>query len=113
LFPSPSINNGSAQTSANQQIQTGWYLLGERKGTERLWLVWGAQGGGEVGAVKGVGDPRDKRGVRRVVELNEVRELLNKHAQSKPEVKIDKLGRRTEVTSRGALLLHLFELEHR
>jgi len=87
--------------------------LGERKGTERLWLVWAAQAVRELEAVKGLVNPRDKGVISSAVELNEVRELLNKHAQSKPEVKIDKLGRRTEVTSRGALLLHLFELEHR
>ena len=113
LFPSPSINNGSAQTSANQQIQTGWYLLGGRKGTERLWLVWAAQAVRELEPVKGVVNPRDKGVISSAAELNEVRELLNKHAQSKLEVNIDKLGRRTEVTSRGDLLLHLFELEHR
>jgi len=113
LFPSPSINNGSAQTSANQQIQTGWYILSERKGTERLWLVWAGQAVRELEAVKGLVNPRDKGVISSAAELNEVRELLNKHAQSKPEVKIDKPGRRTEVTSRGDLLLHLFELEHR
>jgi len=113
LFPSPSINNGSAQASANQQIQTGWYLLGERKGTERLWLVWAAQAVRELEAVKGAVNPRDKGVIGSAAELNEVRELLNKHAQSKPEVKIDKLAKRTEITSRGDLLLHPFELEHR
>jgi len=113
LFPSPSINNGSAQASANQRIETGWYLLGEGKGTERLWLVWAPQAVRELEAVKGVVNPRNKGVISGAAELNEVRELLNKHAQSKPEVKIDKLGRRTEVTGRGDLLLHLFELEHR
>jgi serine/threonine protein kinase len=113
LFPSPSINNGSAQASANQQIQTGWYIMGEHKGTERLWLVWAAQAVRELEAVKGVVNPRDKGVISSAAGLNEVRELLNKHAQSKPEVKIDKNGRRTEVTSHGDLLLHLFELEHR
>jgi hypothetical protein len=113
LFPSPSINNGSAQTSANRQIQTGWYLLGEHEGTERLWLVWAAQAVRELEAVKGLVNPRDKGVISSASELNEARELLNKHAQSKPEVKIDKLGRRTEVSSHGDLLLHLFELEHR
>jgi serine/threonine protein kinase len=113
LFPSPLINDGSAQTPANQQIQTGWYLLSERKGTERLWLVWAAQAVRELEAVKGLVNPRDKGVISSAAELNEVRELLNKHAQSKPEVKIDKLGSRREVTSRSDLLLHLFELEHR
>jgi serine/threonine protein kinase len=112
LFPSPSINDGSAQASANQQIQTGWYVMGEHEGTERLWLVWAAQAVRELEAVKGVVNPRDKGVIRNAAELNEVRALLNKHAQSKPEVKIDKLGRRTEVTTHGDLLLHLFELEH-
>jgi serine/threonine protein kinase len=113
LFPSPSINNGSAQTPANQQIQTGWYIMGEHEGTERLWLVWAAQAVRELEAVKRVVNPRDKGVISSAAELNEVRELLNNHAQSKPEVKIDKLGRRTELTSHGDLLLHLFELEHR
>jgi len=94
-------------------MQTGWYLLSGHKGTERLWLVWAAQAVRELEAVKGLVNPIDKGVISSAAELHEVRELLNKHTQSKAKVKIEKLGRRTEVTGHGDLLLHLLELEHR
>ena len=113
LFPSPSINDGSAQTAAAQPIRTGWYLLGERKGTERLWLVWAAQAVNELEAIKGVVNPEDKGVISGPAKLEAVRELLNRSAQMKSAVTIDPQSRRTDITSRSDLLLHLLKLEHR
>ncbi len=113
LFPSPSINEGSARTGADQPIQTGWYILSEHQGTERLWLIWSAQAVSELEAVKGVFNSTDKGVINNQNRLYAIREFLNKHSQAKPEVKTDKVNRRTEVKGLAELIIHLVELEHR
>jgi serine/threonine protein kinase len=113
LFPSPSINNGSAQTAADQPIQTGWYFLSEHPGTERLWLVWAAQAVSELEAVKGVFNPKDKGVITDQRLLYSVRELLNGRSREPAEVKIDKIHKHTDVVSRSETIVHLVELEHR
>jgi serine/threonine protein kinase len=113
LFPSPSIHNGSAQIAADQPIQTGWYFLSEHAGTERLWIVWAAQPAPELEAVKGVFNSIDKGVIRDQKLLYNVRELLNKDSQAKPEIITDKINERTEVKFRAESLVQALELEHR
>lgn len=113
LFPSPSINNGSARVAAAQPIRTGWYQFGDHKGTERLWLVSAPQAVDELEAVKGVVNPKDKGVISGPAKLESIREFLNRSASSTSEVRIDSQTHRTEITSRSELLLHLLKLEHR
>ena len=117
LFPFPSINNGSAQMSAGQPIQTGWNFLSQRAGTERLLLVWSSKAASELEEVKDVVNPKDKGLISDPAKLSAVRMFLNRHSlsrpEAKPEISVDKDKKQTEVTSRGAVLVHSFELEHR
>jgi serine/threonine protein kinase len=113
LFPSPSINNGSARMSARQPIQTGWYLLSGGDGTERLWLVWAEQAVSELEAVKGAVNPKDKGVINDQNQLHAIRELLNKHSQVEPEVKTEKINKQTDVKVRSGLLVHPVELRRR
>jgi serine/threonine protein kinase len=113
LFPFPTINNGSAQMIADQRLQTGWYVMSERKGAERLWLVWSAQPAGELEAVKGVVNPKEKGLISNPSQLYAVREFLNKHNQSPLEVETEKSVKQTNVRGREETIVHLIELEHR
>jgi serine/threonine protein kinase len=113
LFPFPTINNGSAQLAADQTIQTGWYVVGENQGTEKLLIVWAAQPVGELEAVKGVVNPTDKSLISDHARLNAVRDFLNRHSQSRPEAETDKVRKQTDVKWRGDILVHTIEMEHR
>jgi serine/threonine protein kinase len=113
LFPFPTINNGSAQMIAGQRLQTGWYVMSEQKGTERLWLIWAAQPAGELEAVKGVVNPKEKGLIAHPGQLYAVREFLNKHGQSPLEVKTEESAKLTSVAGRGETIVHLIELERR
>jgi hypothetical protein len=113
LFPSPSINNGSALAPANQPIQTGWYLLSGGDGTERLWLVWAEQAVSELEAVKGAVNPKDKGMINDQSRLRAIRELLSEHSHIEPEIKTDKINKQTNVKGRVGLLVHPIELSRR
>jgi hypothetical protein len=52
LFPTPSINRGSASYAREEQLTTGWYVLGKGPATDRLLIVWSAEAVTELEAVK-------------------------------------------------------------
>jgi len=113
LFPFPTINNGLAQMIAGQRLQTGWYVISEQKGTERLWLIWSAQPINELDAVKGVVNQKEKGLISNPGQLYAVREFLNKHGQSPLEVKTEESAKLTSVAGQGETIVHLIELERR
>ncbi len=113
LFPFPTVNDGSAQLTANQPLQTGWYVVSEHQGTERLLLIWSAQPVNELEALKGVVNETDKGLIQDPAKLDAVRNLLSKYAQSKPESETDKTSRQTTLRGRGEVFVHTIELEHR
>lgn len=112
LYPTPSANNGSAQLSANQQMQTGWYVLDENQGTERFWMVWATEPVKELEAVKGVVNPQNKGTIKDKSQSDAIRDLLTKNSSTTPEVIKDTARKQTNVKGKGDILVNLVELEH-
>ena len=112
LFPTPSFNNGSPQLSADQLMQTGWYVFDEHQGTEKFWIVWAAQPVAELEAVKGVVNPQDKGEIGDKGQREAIRNLLAKEGSNKPEVEKDRSKKQTHVKGRSDVLVNLVELEH-
>jgi len=112
LFPTPSANSGSAQVTANEKIQTGWMVFDQNQGTEKFWMVWAAEEVPELEAVKGAANPRDKGEVSDRDQANAIKQFLDNHSSTKPEVQKDRSKKETEVKARGEVLAHLVELEH-
>ena len=40
VFPTPSVNQGSAQVMASTRVESAWLLLDNQAGREKFWLVW-------------------------------------------------------------------------
>jgi serine/threonine protein kinase len=40
VFPTPSVNQGSAQVMAYTNVQSAWLLLDNHAGREKFWVVW-------------------------------------------------------------------------
>ncbi len=113
LFPIPSSNNGSAEISLNQKIETGWMVFDENQGTEKFWVVWSEDPVAEIEDVKGVMNPVDKGAISEPEKLKAVQRFLDQHAGTKPEVEKDKTKKQTNLKGKGQVLVHLMELEHR
>jgi serine/threonine-protein kinase len=112
LFPTPSANSGSAQVAENEKIQTGWMVFDQHQGTEKFWIVWAAEAVPELEAVKGVVNPRDRGEVTDRDQANSIKQFLDNHSSSKPEVEKDRSKKQTDVKVKGKVLVHLVELEH-
>lgn len=113
LFPFPKINNGLAELSPNTPLLTGWYVVGDYQGTERLQLVWSATPVPELEAAKGVVNPEDKGLIRQAAQLNAVRDFLRRNASSQTEAQTNPASKQTRIRGAGEVFLHTIELEHR
>ncbi|MGH9846276.1 MAG: adenylate/guanylate cyclase domain-containing protein [Blastocatellia bacterium] len=113
LFPLLSHNNGSAHLTANERLQTNWYLFDDQRGTEQFRLIWAAQPVPELEAVRERVNPTDKGRISNPAQIQAVRALLRQHAESQPASVRDPQNKQTNVRGQGAVLVILVELEHR
>ena len=111
LFPTPSVNDGSPQVIAGQQIQTAQNTFTGKTGTEIMWMIWTKQqddviAGVTQAALSDKGSVDDQNG-------EVLRSFLDKHGISKPETTKDTVNQRTIVKASGDVVVHRFEIEHR
>jgi serine/threonine protein kinase len=112
LYPTPTINHGSAQLAAEQKVLTGWYVMDENQGTEKLWVVWAEGEVAELEAVKGVVNPKDRGAITNPEQSRAVRDLISRHSANKARSEVDKASKQTRLTGVGTILIGLVELEH-
>ncbi|HJT54294.1 MAG TPA: protein kinase, partial [Candidatus Angelobacter sp.] len=111
VFPTPSVNNGSAQVMAYQHLQSGWLVFNDSPGKEKFWIVWADKPVAELEqAVTQVAKTKDS--VIGDGKLDAaIRDDLNKSAPV--QVSVDQDSKLTTVSGRGELLASGLELEHR
>ena len=117
LFPSPTANQGSAQSAANRQIaipERGDGLFFDREqGTEKLWIVWSPAPVSEVESVKGVVNLKDRGAITDPARIRAVRDWLAKNNQpAQLALEKDERNKQTNVKGRGETLVHQIRLEH-
>lgn len=115
LFPSPTANNGVSRVEANEELQIpdqSWFRFDNKRGTEKLWLVWSAQPVPLLEALKGFVNPRDS-GVIKTPELNaQVQTLLETRRDPPPIAERDENQKEVVIKGSGDILAHLVKLEH-
>jgi len=89
-----------------------WLIFDDKKGTEKLWLVWSAQKVAELDAVKGLDNPRDKGRVTDVGQAKAIYEFLKSRTASAPAVVEDKGKKVTRISVKGEVLVYSFDLQH-
>jgi hypothetical protein len=68
---------------------------------------------GELEAVKGAVNPKDKGVINDQNQLHAIRELLKKHSQAKSEINTNEINKQTDVKDSANLLVHPVELRRR
>ncbi|HNJ43962.1 MAG TPA: DUF4384 domain-containing protein, partial [Acidobacteriota bacterium] len=82
LFPSKFDNQGSSRFETGHEIylppstSARGLVLGNDKGTEKLWLVWSLESVAELEAVKTLANPRDQGIVRKKEQIEAVTKAL-------------------------------------
>ena len=112
LYPTPKTNDGSAQVSAKQQIETNQNTFSGRRGTEIIWLIWTADKLDEMESVKQTAfDAQGK--VNDEINGKKLSSFLQKNKDKNVEINKDTANQQTVISGTGDNLVHRLELEHR
>jgi len=115
LFPSTTANAGLSYLAENQRVeipQQSWFQFDAEKGTEKLWLVFGANAVPDLEAVKQFANPKDQ-GLIKDAGLNaRVQEFLKAHSVAKATLEKDDELKQTSLRIAGDVLVHPIKLEH-
>jgi hypothetical protein len=116
LFPSPTANNGLSLVSSSETIdipKQSWFRFDQEEGTEKLWLVWSANGIPELEAAKEFANDKDRGVIGSPGLDHSVKDFLAKtQSASKPSVEKDDVNKETRVKTNGDTVVHVLALEH-
>lgn len=112
LYPTPKTNNGSAQVSEKEQIETSNNTFSGSRGTEIVWLIWSAEKQEDL--EKARQSAFDTQGtLKDSAAVQKLKNFLDKHKVDKTEVNKDMENQQTIVKGEGETVVHRIELEHR
>jgi serine/threonine protein kinase len=113
LFPSPSTNGGMARLAPGTELQIpegGYFLFDQKRGTERLWLVWSKEALPEFEALKKWSNLKDRGKIGDVAQLRQLKSFLAK--SSSTSLNRDDHTGTTTLSGSGDILVHAVELDH-
>lgn len=114
LFPSPSTNQGSALLSPDSELtipEHGAFVF-DKKGVERLWLVWSKESIPEMEALKKWVNQKDRGSVGDAGELLWLQSFLARSPTLQTELRNDENDPIRELGGKGDVLAYLIKLEH-
>jgi len=111
VFPTPSVNNGSAQVMAYKNVQSGWLVFNDHAGREKFWVVWAIKPVPDLEqSIQQVARARDAT-IHDMQLTQAIRGLLAKSAVA--SVSVDRENKQTSLSGHGDVLVSEVELEHR
>lgn len=113
IYPSKSINNGSATLGANQPVQSDWTIFRGPPGAENFWIVWSASPVTQIESAKNEAFKSLNGGLddRNLVTVKEF--LRMKQDEVKVRVTHYKASQTVLVRGSGDLLVTLAQFNHR
>jgi serine/threonine protein kinase len=112
LFPETKTNNGSSKVTADQKLQTAWMRFDDHQGTEKFWIIFSPTPVKELDAVTNKVNDTEQGEIKDSAQSRAVRDFLQQHSLSAPEVTKDSARKLTTVKGKGDVLVNSIELEH-
>jgi len=113
LFPLASAHGGLAQLTANERVETGWYVFDQHEGTEKFWIVWSTQPMDELELAARAANSQNQGVITDPQKSARIREILLRYSTPAPAVTADSLRYQTTLRASGETLANAIELEHR
>jgi serine/threonine protein kinase len=88
-----------------------WFEFDNRRGTEKLWLVWSDNPVAELEAVKGLANQQEGQ-IRDPALSNSIHGLLAKYGAAKLDKVTDEDAKQTTIRGSGGVLVYPLNLEH-
>lgn len=110
LYPATTDKQDTLQIEIPQD---DWFEFDNKKGTERLWLLWSVRPVAELEAVKGLANADDKGMIKEAAQNKALADLLKSDSSPRSESERDEIGKQTRVKAKGDLIIYPLNLEHR
>jgi serine/threonine protein kinase len=88
-----------------------WFEFDNRRGTEKLWLVWSETAVPELEAVKGLANQQAGQ-IKDASRAGAVHDMLARYGAAKLEKATDQDAKQTTLTGSGAVFVYPLNLEH-
>jgi hypothetical protein len=111
LFPTPSINGGSAKVAAGQEIETARNTFNGAPGTETMWIIWTARQNADLDAI--TDSARSNSGSVASGKTEALQSFLAKYKTDGTGAAKDTAEHTTVIQAKGDAIAYRFELEHR
>ena len=114
LFPLPAVHDGVAQLTANERVETGWYVFDQHQGREKFWIVWASQPLNELElASRRFANEKDQGLITDPQQSSAVRSLLDSHKSPSSALTSDSNAEQSTLRGSGDTITYAVELEHR
>lgn len=112
LYPSTSERQDAASLEITVP-RDDWFKFDDKKGTEKLWVVWSERPPAEFEAVKGLANSQDRGKISDPAQNKAISDLLKKYSALRLGVEKDEAKSRTNIKANGAVIVYPIRLEHR
>jgi hypothetical protein len=112
LYPSM-IDKQDAASLEIAVPQNDWIKFDNKKGTEKLWVVWSERPLAEIEAVKGLANSKDEGKIKDAAQNKAIDDLLKKYTALRLGVEKDETKGQTNIKSKGGVIVYPISLEHR
>jgi serine/threonine protein kinase len=114
LFPLPAVHDGVAQLTANERVETGWYVFDQHQGREKFWIVWAAQPVNEIElASRRFANDKDQGVISDPQQSTAIRSFLENHQSPSSGLTSDSTLEQSTLRGSGDTITYAAELEHR
>jgi len=112
LYPASADKRSHALTSITApEPADDWFEFDNKRGTEKLWLVWSENPVPEMEAVKGLANRQESQ-IKDTGQSHAVHDLLVKYGAAKPEKVTDEDLKQTTIKGSGSVIVYPLNLEH-
>jgi class 3 adenylate cyclase len=112
LYPSDADQaKGTASRIVVPEPEDEWFEFDDKRGTEKLWLVWSDRALAELEAVKVLAN-QERGEIKDAGQNRSIQDLLAKYSASGPVHEKDEANKRTNIKGRGGVLVYPINLEH-
>ena len=116
VFPTPSVNQGSAQVIAHTRVHSAWLLLDNHAGREKFWLVWAVHPVPELqqALAQMIAASQARQDNPQIIRDPQLAQALPALLAKSPvaSATADALNQQTNLLGEGELVVSGLELEH-
>jgi hypothetical protein len=112
LYPSTTDRQDAASLEMTVP-QNDWFKFDNKKGTEKLWVVWSERPLAELEVVKGLANSKDEGKIKDVTQNRAIDDLLTRYSAARSGVEKDDDKNQTKIRAKGGVIVYPISLEHR